>query len=81
MYKLVGKLNRLKKILLKLNKEKFVEVKKQEDESIGKLVDYQGKIQKDSRNELLIIEEKEFTQQCIYWKKAKTDYLQQKNKV
>ncbi|XP_070015641.1 uncharacterized protein LOC142174362 [Nicotiana tabacum] len=80
MFKIVGKLNRLKKVLLKLNKEKFAEVEKQEEESMKKLVECQEKIQKDPRNEFLIKEEKDLTHQCIYWKKEKIEYMQQKSK-
>lgn len=44
------KLNRLKKVLLKLNKDKFTKVEKEVEESMKKLVEYQDKIQKDLRN-------------------------------
>lgn len=81
MFKIVGKLSRLKKVMLKLNKDKFREVEEQEEESMKKLVECQEKIQKDPRNELLVREEKDLTQQCIYWKKAKTKYFQKKSKV
>ncbi|XP_019263743.1 PREDICTED: uncharacterized protein LOC109241456 [Nicotiana attenuata] len=81
MFKVVGKLNRLKKVMLKLNKDKFAEVEKQEDESMKKLVECQEKIQKGPRNELLFKEEKELTKKYIYWKEAKINYLQQKRET
>ncbi|XP_070056449.1 uncharacterized protein [Nicotiana tomentosiformis] len=78
MFKVVGKLNRLKKVLLKLNKDKFAEVEKQEDVSMEKLVECQDKIQKELVNEMIFKEEKKLTKQYIYWKEAKINYLQQK---
>ncbi|XP_075091459.1 uncharacterized protein LOC142171671 [Nicotiana tabacum] len=66
---------------VELNKDKFAEVEKREDESMKKLVECQEKIQKDPRNETLGKEEKEVTKQYIYWKEAKLNNLQKMSKV
>ncbi|XP_019225845.1 PREDICTED: uncharacterized protein LOC109207390 [Nicotiana attenuata] len=81
MFKVVGKLNTLNKVLIKLNKDRFAEVEKQEDESMKKLIECQEKIQKETRNERLGKEEKELTKKYIYWKEAKSKYMQQRSKV
>ncbi|XP_070034408.1 uncharacterized protein [Nicotiana tomentosiformis] len=67
--------------MTRLNKDKFSEVEKHEDESMKKLVECQEKIQNDPRNETLGKKEKELTKKYIYWKEAKLNYLQKKSKV
>lgn len=81
MFKVVGKLNRLKKVLIQLNEDRFAEVEKKEDDNKKELMEYQEKIQKEPRNERIGNEEKKLTKKYIYWKEAKTKYLQQRSKV
>lgn len=81
MYRIVGKLNRLKKVLRQLNKDKFSDVEKKEEIWLQKLLEYKEEIQKDPRNEGLSIDEKKMTKEYMYWKEAKIKYLQQRSKV
>ncbi|XP_016476039.1 uncharacterized protein LOC107797650 [Nicotiana tabacum] len=81
MYQVIGKLNRLKKVLNKLNKDRFSKVGKKEENSMKRLMECHEKIQKEPKNERLSKEEKELTKEYIYWKEAKVKYLQQRSKV
>ncbi|XP_009762038.1 uncharacterized protein [Nicotiana sylvestris] len=80
MYRIVGKLNRLKKVLRQLNKDRFSDVEKKEEIWLQKLLEYKEEIQKDPRNEGLSIDEKKMTKEYMYWKEAKIKYLQQRSK-
>ncbi|XP_070018366.1 uncharacterized protein [Nicotiana sylvestris] len=57
MYQLIGKLNRTKSVLLKLNKEKFSNVERRAEAAMEQLTECQRKIQNDPRNVELIEEE------------------------
>lgn len=57
MYQLVGKLNKLKRALNELNRERFSNVERQADRTLDKLCQCQIKLQKDARNITLIRED------------------------
>nr|XP_009767960.1 PREDICTED: uncharacterized protein LOC104219026 [Nicotiana sylvestris] len=81
MYELVGKLHRIKHTLQQLNKDKFNELERKADEAMMRLQKCQGNIQKDPYNTVLIEEEKELSQECSSWCKAREQYLRQKSKI
>nr|XP_016468656.1 PREDICTED: uncharacterized protein LOC107791160 [Nicotiana tabacum] len=81
MYKLVGKLNRTKSVLQRLNKERFSDVEGKAETAMASLIECQEKIQKDPRNAELIIEEIKLMQESIKWKAAKEQFLRQKCKI
>lgn len=57
MYQLIGEMNKLKKVLMALNKEIFSEVEQQEEREKETLYKSRDKIQRDPRNAQLIEEE------------------------
>lgn len=57
MYKLVGKMNKTKSVLQRLNKERFSYIEGKEEIAMARLIECQEKIQKDRRNGELINEE------------------------
>lgn len=81
MFQVVGKLHRLKGLLLKLNKERFYEVEKKADSARDILMKYQMQLQNDPRNSELIKKEAAATIEYKYWKLACEKFLQQKCKV
>ncbi|XP_060178196.1 uncharacterized protein LOC132608135 [Lycium barbarum] len=74
MFELVGKLNKMKGILKRLNKAKFSEVEVKAEQYKAKQEDAQTRLQ-------LIEEEKMLKQGCLKWNKAKETFLRQKIKV
>ncbi|XP_070009962.1 uncharacterized protein [Nicotiana sylvestris] len=81
MYKLVGKLNRTKSVLKRLNKERFSGAEKRAKTAMVNLTECQEKIQKDPRNAELIEEEIRLMKENIKWKAAKEQFLRQKSKI
>ncbi|XP_019246420.1 PREDICTED: uncharacterized protein LOC109226071 [Nicotiana attenuata] len=78
MYQLVGKLNRTKGVLLKLNKERFSDVEKREEEAMEQLTECQRKIQKDPRNRDLIDGEIQLMKESARWKTSREQFLRQR---
>lgn len=57
MYQLIGKLNKTKSVLMKLNKKRFSDVERRAEAAMEQLTECQRKIQNDPRNVELIEEE------------------------
>lgn len=70
IYQLVGKLNRMKVVLKRLNKESFSDVEAKAEAAMTSLMECQVKIQKDPRNVALINEEVRLLQESINWKNS-----------
>ncbi|XP_019260386.1 PREDICTED: uncharacterized protein LOC109238392 [Nicotiana attenuata] len=80
-YQLVGKLNRLKRVLGKINKNRFSEVEKKADQAKQELTECQARIQANPRDHELHKHEKELARAYSRWEEARYRYLRQKSKI
>ncbi|XP_019232984.1 PREDICTED: uncharacterized protein LOC109213626 [Nicotiana attenuata] len=81
MYELVGKLHRIKHTMQQINKDRFNEVERKAEEVMLRLQKCQESIQKDPYYIKLIEEEREISEECRTWCKAREQYLRQKSKI
>ncbi|XP_019252629.1 PREDICTED: uncharacterized protein LOC109231421 [Nicotiana attenuata] len=81
MFKVIGKMNRLKAVLTKLNKERFAEVERKADQALEELKKCQAVLQQDGRNKGLIESEIQLTKECRMWGEARDTYLRQKSRM
>lgn len=81
MFQLIGKINRLKPILQKINKERFSDLEAQVEQTKEKLLNCQAQIQQNPRDKDLIAEEGKLANECIIKQQARHQYLQQKSKI
>ncbi|KAK4733532.1 hypothetical protein R3W88_007793 [Solanum pinnatisectum] len=78
MFRVVGKLNRLRRVLKTLNKDQFSEIEKRAEIAMEQLGQCQGKIQLNPLNMDLYIEENKLAQEARILEKAKFQFLRQK---
>lgn len=81
MYELIGNLNKIKRTLQELNKDKFNEVELKSYEAMQKLHKCQENIQLDPHYIHLITEETSLSQECKNWNSGRERFLRQKCKV
>ncbi|KAG5577523.1 hypothetical protein H5410_057657 [Solanum commersonii] len=81
MYRLVGKLNRLKKVLALLNRTTFSDVEVQTKEAWDVLIQCQDQIQKDPENAGLVEAEKRLVEDYKKKRVASAAFLKQKCKI
>ncbi|KAG5591485.1 hypothetical protein H5410_041999 [Solanum commersonii] len=81
MFKVVGKLNRLRKVLKTLNRNRFSEMETRADLAMEKLRQCQDRIQLNPLNMDLYMEENKLSQEARLLEKAKFQFLRQKSKM
>ncbi|KAH0642430.1 hypothetical protein KY290_034023 [Solanum tuberosum] len=81
MFKVVGKLNRLRKVLKTLNRNRFSETETRADLAMEKLRQCQDRIQLNPLNMDLYMEENKLSQEARLLEKAKFQFLRQKSKM
>ncbi|XP_016433077.2 uncharacterized protein LOC107759612 [Nicotiana tabacum] len=81
MYQLVGKLNRLKRVLKHLNINKFSDIELKVEQVKEELEECQKQIQQNPINYNLIDKDKELANKYSRLKKASDQFLRQKSKV
>ncbi|KAH0645163.1 hypothetical protein KY284_033047 [Solanum tuberosum] len=81
MFKVVGKLNRLRKVLETLNRNRFSEMETRVDLAMEKLRQCQDRIQLNPLNMDLYMEENKLSQEARLLEKAKFQFLRQKSKM
>lgn len=81
MYRLVGKLNRLKKTLKEINKAQFGDIEGKAKQAKKELEDCQSELQSDPTNIRLITKEVQLAKNYQKWNLARNQYLKQKCKV
>lgn len=81
MYQLVGKLNRLNKVLKQLNKTKFSDIEIKAGQAKEELLECQKQIQLDPLNTGLIGREHDLANKYSRLKKASDQFLRQKSKI
>ncbi|KAF3670478.1 hypothetical protein FXO38_06829 [Capsicum annuum] len=80
MFQVVGKLNRLKRVLQQLNKDRFSEIKLRTDEAKMKLLNIQQMIQ-HIHSSRMYEEERALAKVYEQMKEAENQYLRQKCKI
>ncbi|KAH0705731.1 hypothetical protein KY285_010268 [Solanum tuberosum] len=81
IFQLVGKLYRLKKVLLCINKEKFGDIERKAEEAKEELRQCQLKLRRNPTNNSLIDHELEITKKYGKFKEARDQFLKQKTKI
>ncbi|XP_070025120.1 uncharacterized protein [Nicotiana sylvestris] len=81
LFQVVGKMNRLKALLLKLNKEIFSDIERKANQAMEELKQCQLILQGDLRNKALIEKEIQLAKECEIWGEARNQFLRQKSRV
>ncbi|XP_060189094.1 uncharacterized protein LOC132618052 [Lycium barbarum] len=81
MFRVRGKMQRLKKVLLQLNKARFSDIEVQAEKAMTRLTKCQHQIQLNPQNKQLIDKEVQLANECLKVQRARDQVLQQKCKV